>query len=105
MKFDAGKTQFALIPPQALKQVADVFTFGASKYGANNWRKDGKTTSHVRTYNSIQRHLNAYLACEDADPESGFSHLAHACTQIMILMTHIENHPSMDDRYREEDTE
>jgi hypothetical protein len=27
------------------------------------------------------------------------SHLAHAATQIMILMTHAIEHPQVDDRY------
>jgi hypothetical protein len=100
MKYDTGKTQFALVPPESLKEVADVFTFGAAKYGANNWRDDGGNTSHLRTYNSIQRHLNAWLASEDIDPESGMTHLAHAATQVMILMIHTKFHPEMDDRYK-----
>ena len=31
----------ALIPPEALYQIAEVFEFGAKKYGPNNWRRDG----------------------------------------------------------------
>lgn len=102
MKYDQGKPQMGLIPPEALFQIATVFGFGAEKYGVNNWRKDGTNTSWIRTYSSIQRHLNAWLSGENLDPESGQSHLAHAATQLMILMIHQHEHPECDDRYKEE---
>jgi hypothetical protein len=99
MKHDHGKTPFGLIPPEALAEVANVLGFGAEKYGMNNWRDDGDTTSWVRTYSSAQRHLNAWLGGEDNDPESNLPHLAHACTQLMILITHSKFNPASDDRY------
>ena len=37
-KFDENKAPLGLIPPEALVQLADVFGFGAEKYGINNWR-------------------------------------------------------------------
>jgi hypothetical protein len=100
MKYDEGKPNIALIPPEALLDIAKVFTFGAEKYGLNNWRFDGANTSWTRTYGSIQRHLTSWLAGENTDPESGESHLTHAATQIMILMTHQrEGLANQDDRY------
>jgi len=102
MKFDQGKPPLGLIPPEALLEVAKVFGFGADKYGANNWRKDGNNTSWIRTYSSIQRHMNAWLAGEDTDPESGQSHLAHATTQLMILMIHEMEHRVCDDRFKKD---
>ncbi len=99
MKFDKEKPPMALIPPEALYDIAKVFRFGAEKYGYNNWRDDGHTTQANRTYSSIQRHLNAFWSGEDIDPDSGKSHLAHATTQMMILMIHQMEHPEMDDRY------
>ena len=102
MKFDEGKAPLGLIPPEVLFDIAKVFGFGAQKYGVNNWRTDSKNTSWIRTYSSIQRHLNAWLSGEDIDPESGQSHLAHAATQIMILMTYQREHPECDDRYKKE---
>jgi len=50
MKFDEGKAPLALIPPEALLEIAEVFGFGAEKYGVNNWRDDGDSTSQLRTY-------------------------------------------------------
>lgn len=102
MKYDQEKAPLGLIPPETLFQIAKVFGFGAEKYGINNWRKDGNSTSWIRTYSSIQRHLNAWLSGQDLDPESGQSHLAHATTQLMILMIHQMEHPEGDDRYKKE---
>jgi hypothetical protein len=100
MKYDEGKPQLGLIPPEALVQIAKVMGFGAAKYGVNNWRDDGGNSPWIRTYSSIQRHLNAWHAGEDLDPESGQSHLAHATTQLIILMIHQMEHPECDDRYK-----
>lgn len=99
MKYDTEKAPMCLIPPEALVQVAQVFGFGAKKYGMNNWRDDGDVTEWSRTYSSIQRQLNAFWSGEDIDPESGMTHLAHATTQMMILMIHHKNNKVMDDRY------
>ena len=74
----------------------------AAKYGVNNWRDDGGRSPWIRTYSSIQRHLNAWHSGEDLDPESGKSHLAHAATQLLILMIHQMEHPECDDRYKKD---
>ena len=99
MKFDEGRVPMHLVPPAAIKAIAEVFAFGAEKYSPNNWRFDGDTTDHSRTYASVQRHLNSYWDGEDLDPESGKLHLAHALTQTIILLTHVMDNPEMDDRY------
>ena len=100
MKYDTNKAPLALIPPQVINQIAEVLGFGAEKYGMNNWRDDGHNTEWSRTYSSIQRHLNAFWDGEDLDPESGKTHLAHAATQLVILMQHInDGHTAMDDRW------
>lgn len=103
MKYDEGKAPYALLPIEALEPIAHVFGFGASKYGMNNWRKDLDNTEWNRTYSSIQRHLNSFWSGEDIDPESGLTHLAHAATQIMILMTAQATLPqstAVDDRWK-----
>jgi len=99
MKYDEGKPPLHLIPPEVLTSVAQVFGFGASKYGENNWRKDVSKTSYGRTYSSIQRHLNSFWCGEDIDPESNMSHLDHAITQLMILKIQTLEGPEMDDRF------
>lgn len=99
MKYDNNKIPMALVPAEAIEKVAKVLSFGAAKYGENNWRDDGHCTPYTRTYSSILRHLSEWSKGEDIDPESGQEHLAHAATQIFILMIHQEEHPKSDDRY------
>lgn len=99
MKYDTGKPNLALIPPEVLEESSIVMGFGVEKYGMHNWRYDGHNTLHSRTYASLQRHLNAYWRGEDIDPESGQRHLAHAMCQLMFLMVETKEHPEMDDRY------
>mgnify|MGYP001074572079 CR=1 FL=1 len=104
MKYDNDKAPLALIPSETLTQIAHVFGFGAKKYAVNNWRKDADSTEWSRTYSSIQRHLNSFWQGEDIDPDSGLSHLAHAATQIMILMIQQEEGKNMDDRYNKNES-
>jgi hypothetical protein len=99
MKYDNGKAPIHLIPAECIMAVARVLGFGAEKYGENNWRHDVGNTSFGRTYSSAQRHLNAFWAGEDNDPESGLPHLDHAITQLMILKIQTLEGPEQDDRF------
>lgn len=83
MKFDTGKLQYSLIPPETTKALAEVLTFGAQKYAPNNWQlvDNGKT----RYLDALYRHLEAFRSGEITDPESGLHHLSHALTNIAFL--------------------
>ena len=83
VKFDIGKTQYGLIPPHALEAMADVLTFGSTKYSPDNWKHvpDAKT----RYFDAMQRHIWAWKRGEQLDPESGKHHLAHAACCIFFL--------------------
>jgi len=96
-KFDATKVRVDLLPIDPMIQIAEVFTFGSKKYFANSYRQ-GETVVWSRTYGSVLRHLFAFWNGEDTDPESGMSHLAHAGTQLMILMEHAKYNQDKDDR-------
>jgi hypothetical protein len=101
MKFDTGKVPINLVPSRAIIAAAEVFAFGAQKYGANNWRKDMNKFPVSRHFASIQRHLLAWNEGEDIDPESGLPHLHHAMTQLMILtVCQAEATANVDDRFR-----
>ena len=80
----AAKSPLGLLPPPAEVAVAEVFGLGAAKYGAYNWRE---TRIEAMTYvHAMKRHLASYLDGENADPESGQSHLAHVAACAMILL-------------------
>lgn len=68
----------------ALFDVARVLTFGAQKYGPNNWQ--GLADYENRYYAALLRHLYAFGGGEAKDPESGLHHLAHAgCCALFLL--------------------
>lgn len=97
LKNDDDKLQYQLIPTYGLKQVARVFTFGASKYGVDNWKKGFKWT---RLIGAMKRHIADFEAGMDIDPESGIYHLAHALTNGLMLLDYHRTHPELDDRYK-----
>lgn len=84
IKHDSGKPQFSLIPPIAEKAVAEVLTFGANKYGPDNWRNVEE--AERRYMDAALRHLNAYRAGERIDDESKRNHLAHATCCLLFLL-------------------
>jgi hypothetical protein len=97
LKFDDGKLPLHLLSTEAMNQTAAVLQFGAEKYAAHNWRK-GFTWS--RPLAAAMRHITAFNAGEDKDPESGLSHLAHAACCIMFLLEFEKTHRELDDRYK-----
>lgn len=97
MKFDGEKVRMDLLPPEAIRTVAKIFTFGANKYGDHNWREG---INHSRLYAAVQRHLNSYWSGEDLDPESGETHLAHAVCGLLMMMS--LDPEKYDDRYKGE---
>jgi len=82
MKFDTDKLRYDLIPPSAMKALAEVLTYGAKKYKPNNWRNGDKD----RYIAALYRHLEAWRAGEQKDDESGMIHLAHALTNVAFLI-------------------
>jgi hypothetical protein len=96
IKHDENKPRFELISPIALTKIALVLTEGAKKYDDHNWRKGFKWS---RLIGAAFRHLTAFMAGQDKDPETKLSHLAHAACCIMFLLEHEETHKELDDRY------
>ena len=95
VKYDAGKPRFELLPPKPLAQIAEVYTFGATKYEDRNWEKG---IEYSRVYGAVMRHLNAYWAGQDLDEETALPHLAHAAFGLLALLEFAETHPELDDR-------
>jgi hypothetical protein len=92
------KTQYQLIDPVFLHELAEVLTHGAKKYAPNNWMRGMSWTD---VYRAILHHLNDWHRGEDIDPDSGLPHLAHAVCELMFLMHFARNastYSQMDDR-------
>jgi Domain of unknown function (DUF5664) len=84
MKFDSEKARMGLLPPRALRSVADVLTFGARKYLPDNWRY--VENGPERYLDAAMRHIVAYMQGEDNDPESSLPHLSHALCCLMFIV-------------------
>jgi len=83
LKFDTGKLQYSLIPVETTQALAEVLSFGASKYAPNNWQL--VENGEQRYLDALYRHLQAYRSGESHDPESGLHHLSHALTNVAFL--------------------
>jgi hypothetical protein len=97
VKHDSGKPSLDLLPVESLYEIQRVMEFGAQKYAVHNWRKG---MGWRRPLGAALRHLFAWAAGEDLDPESGLSHLAHAGCNILFLLSYSKTGAGTDDRYK-----
>lgn len=117
--------RFDLIPPGALRALAEHFGRGARKYDDNQWRKGYEWS---KSYAALQRHLGDFWEGKDYDvcsndpdgcsmvdasgkpftpagPDTCFNHtgshhLDAAMWHAFVLRTFVDEHPDHDDRYR-----
>jgi len=82
-KDDAEKLRMDLIPPEAIEALAEVLTYGASKYEPRNWEKGIK---YSRLFAATMRHFVAFWRGENFDKESGISHLKHVLCNVAFLI-------------------
>ena len=88
LKLDDGKLRYDLLPFSVIDELVNILTFGAAKYGDNNWQNvEGFDR---RYFAAAMRHLSAYAQGEIFDKESGELHLSHALTNIMFLIWKIK---------------
>ena len=95
VKDDNTKTRYDLLPPELLEETAKVLTFGAQKYSVHNWAQGA---SWSRYFSAMMRHMWAWWRGEDNDPETGFSHLAHAACCLSFLIAYQRRGLGEDDR-------
>lgn len=82
-KHDEGKLQIHLVPPQIIRDIAEVRMYGNAKYGdPDNW----KTVEKWRYVDALLRHLLLYLEDPDGvDEESGIKHYKHAACNMAFI--------------------
>lgn len=90
LRYNNGKPDYSLLPLSTLTEVVRVLEYGAGKYERNNWLKP---TNWEVSFGCLMRHMAAWQAGEDDDPESGRSHLAHAACNILQMLHQLEHHP------------
>ena len=91
--------RYSLIPALPLAEVAKLYTRGAAKYAAHNWRH-GYTYS--QSFDALNRHAQAWLAGEDVDPENGCHHMAAVVFHAFAIMEFEMLGKGADDRFPQE---
>jgi len=94
-RYDQGKVRLELLDAEFIEEFAEVLTFGAKKYAANNWRKG---MNYSRAFGSLKRHLSALERGEDFDQETGLHHGAHIACNAMFLYYYQKYNRGVDDR-------
>lgn len=97
IKFDTEKAPMALIPSEALEEIAKALAFGEKRYGSWNWAAG---MSWSRLASAALRHLFAWLKGETYDPDSGLNHLSHCACNLLFLITSQKNNWGTDDRHK-----
>lgn len=95
LRYNEGKLRYDLINPQANRDMVMVLTKGAIKYAERNWENGMKWSIVLQ---SLKRHLAAYEAGEDYDPETGLLHVAHMACNVHFLNAYYYIYPQGDDR-------
>jgi len=95
IKHDQDKIRMDLVPWDVVVEIAKILTFGAKKYADRNWEKGFNWS---RVYGALMRHLTFWFQGQDADPETGRSHLAHAGCCLFFLLAFVLRGVGKDDR-------
>lgn len=90
--------RYDLLPPDALRQVAEHFGKGAEKYEDRNWERG---YDYSLSFAALQRHAWQYWGGEDIDPETGTHHLCAVIFHALAQLTWLQTHPELDDRPKE----
>lgn len=93
VKHDTEKDRWDLVPYHAMQEVVKVLTFGAKKYGDDNWKMI--INLDQRYFAASMRHEICYKnrsgTADVCDGESGLHHLAHKiCCDLFRLENSLE---------------
>lgn len=101
LRKDDGKAPWALLPFDAVEGIVHVLGQGAKKYSDRGW-EEGMEWS--RTFSALHRHLYNWFHKVDRgkgpgrDPETGYSDLWHAGSNILFLIAYEMRGKGKDDR-------
>lgn len=95
LRYNEGKLRYDLFEPNAMKELAKVFTIGATKYAPRNWENG---MSWISVLASLERHKEAFKLGEDSDKETKCLHMAHVAWNALALVSYYKMYPQGDDR-------
>jgi hypothetical protein len=84
LKFDEAKNRWDLLPIDCVEDVVKILSFGAKKYGKENWKE--LDDFEDRYYAALMRHIVEWRKGNTIDEESGLSHLSHAMCNLVFLL-------------------
>lgn len=85
LRYNAGKNQVELLPPEWIWGLAMVTTRGSIKYVARNWERGMAWATVV---GCVIRHTLKFVCGERYDEETGCHHMAMAAWNCLALMTY-----------------
>ncbi len=94
-KWDTDKIKYSLVPVEALRRLAALYTLGAERHGERNWEKG---TDYSRWYDALQRHANAWQEGEEYDPADGQHHMIAVAWNAFALFEYVMREIGNDDR-------
>lgn len=87
--------RYDLIPAEPLRLLATLYGRGAEKYDARNWERGYEWS---KSFAALNRHLWAWWAGQDHDPETGVPHVTNVAWHAFALAEFMHRHPTFDDR-------
>lgn len=100
LRYNKGKPELSQLPPEFLIELAALMTECSKKYKKWNYALG---QPYTMAYDSMMRHILAFMSGDDKDRESGFSHLTHIAANALIMWCtqnyHVKNVPELDDRF------
>jgi hypothetical protein len=85
LRYNGGKNQIELMPPEWIWGLGMVLTRGAAKYVARNWERGMKWSYLI---GCLVRHTLKFICGERYDEETGCHHMALAAWNCLALMSY-----------------
>lgn len=98
-KIEENKPEYAILPWDAIEELARVFEYGSIKYKKPFTYRIGITVSKLVSA-SIRHLLQWFYYRQEIDPETGCHHLAHCAANALMILSSIMTNGSVmfDDR-------
>jgi hypothetical protein len=96
-RYNNGKRKWSLVDFKSIEEMVQVLEYGSKKYSAHNWKK-GLPVSEI--FESMLRHMLAYMDGEDVDQESNLPHTGHILCNAMFLAYMNREKKDFDDRQK-----
>ncbi len=95
LRYDDNKPRYDLIPPEAMDELALLYTIGAKKYAERNWERG---MNWGKVFGSLMRHAWKWMRGQEYDEETGVHHMIHVAWNAIALYIYYVRKIGLDDR-------